>query len=423
MAPVSPENLTMKWIYVAECLYRKCEGGTIYIRVSKRVCGKRKRIMRSTETANPTKAKLFLQRWRDEGWSEKYEVVLPGPQLHEKMLTISDLLNEYVAAGHPARGRVGRTKSVGTVKREQRFLEPIGQWWGNKNPNAVTLADCDQYRDWRNSGGWITKRKQRDGSTKSNRTRGGDTAVDHELDVLSCVLHLARRRDLIRQHPLIGRGKYVSAADVRHCRDVAPTREELHRIEQWLRDRGEHEVADFVCFLAYTGLRIGEALPVRWDSVNWTEEVVQVQREKEGVNPWIALIDDLKVLLTAMRQRRDGWERDTGLVSEYLFPSPFEPDRTRDDSAIRHRLTAACKALNIRHVTPHGLRSYFVTGCREAGLTDAEIAMLIGDKSGPAIIAHTYGDVRDDHLLRQVKRIKLRWQGAVVDESTPQSRR
>jgi len=58
-------------------------------------------------------------------------------------------------------------------------------------------------------------------------------------------------------------------------------------------------------------------------------------------------------------------------------------------------------------VTPHGLRSYFVTRARESGLSDAEIAMLIGDKTGPAIIAHTYGDVRPDYLLKQAQRIRL----------------
>jgi len=62
----------------------------------------------------------------------------------------------------------------------------------------------------------------------------------------------------------------------------------------------------------------------------------------------------------------------------------------------------------MKHVTPHGLRSYFVTQCRQSGLTDAEIAMLIGDKSGPAIISTTYGDVRPDHLFAQAKRVRLR---------------
>ena len=65
-------------------------------------------------------------------------------------------------------------------------------------------------------------------------------------------------------------------------------------------------------------------------------------------------------------------------------------------------------ALGLSHVTPHGLRSYFVTQARQNGLTDAEIAALVGDRSGPAIIAAVYGDVRQGHLLAQAKRIQLR---------------
>jgi integrase len=67
---------------------------------------------------------------------------------------------------------------------------------------------------------------------------------------------------------------------------------------------------------------------------------------------------------------------------------------------------AACKKLGLGRVTPHGLRSYFVTQARQSGLTDAEIAALIGDKTGPAIIAQTYGDLRPDHLLAQARRIR-----------------
>jgi hypothetical protein len=40
-------------------------------------------------------------------------------------------------------------------------------------------------------------------------------------------------------------------------------------------------------------------------------------------------------------------------------------------------------------------------------LPDAEIAALIGDKSGPAIIARTYGDVRPEHLFKQAQRIRF----------------
>ena len=77
-------------------------------------------------------------------------------------------------------------------------------------------------------------------------------------------------------------------------------------------------------------------------------------------------------------------------------------------TTVAKSLADVCRNLGMKHVTPHGLRSYFVTQCRESGLTDAEIAMLIGDKSGPAIISTTYGDVRPDHLFAQAKRVRLR---------------
>jgi hypothetical protein len=63
---------------------------------------------------------------------------------------------------------------------------------------------------------------------------------------------------------------------------------------------------------------------------------------------------------------------------------------------------------DIRRVIPHGLRSYFVTTCRGT-LTDAEIAMAIGDKSGPSLISSTYGDVRPDSFLAQIRKIQQRW--------------
>src|SRR5215475_10127235 len=97
----------------------------------------------------------------------------------------------------------------------------------------------------------------------------------------------------------------------------------------------------------------------------------------------------------------------TRAVGDLLFPSPFDPSKPRDVSAIRHRITAACKKLEIGHVTPHGLRSYFVTQARQSGLTDADIAMLIGDKTGPTIISQTYGDVRPEHLIAQARKISL----------------
>lgn len=175
--------------------------------------------------------------------------------------------------------------------------------------------------------------------------------MDVELNILSGVFGLAVRRNLLKSNPLAGRGRYCLASEVRHCREVAPTPEGLQQLETWLRGRNEHAIADLVCFLAFSGLRIGEALPMTWGAVNWDEEILHMRREKRGITPWVPILPTMEVLLKKMKIRATG---------DMLFPSPFDSGKPRDVSAIRPRITAACKKLDIGHVTPHGLRSYFV---------------------------------------------------------------
>lgn len=382
-----------KFDRLGECLYWK--GGKIVARV--RVNGKP--TWRSTGTDNPAEARKWLKKWRSEEWMEEHGFEAKGVLLHRERVTVSELVKAYVEANCPTKKM--QQKSTTTVKYEKIFLCPIQAYFANRIASAITIGDCDKYREWRLSGGYVSTYKMRGGHPRTMRTSGGNRSVDLELTVLSNVFNLAVRRNVLKLNPFIGRGRYSQASEVRHCREVAPTPETLRQIEQWLRSRNEQAIADLVCFLAYSGLRVGEALPLTWGAVNWSEQIVHVRREKRGITPWVPILSETAALLRDMQSRGECDPADL------LFPSPFNPKKPRDVSAIRHRITAACKKLEIGHVTPHGLRSYFVTQARQSGLTDAEIAALIGDKTGPAIIASTYGDVRSDHLLAQAQRIRL----------------
>jgi integrase len=132
--------------------------------------------------------------------------------------------------------------------------------------------------------------------------------------------------------------------------------------------------------------------------VDWGEELIHVKRSKKGVFPFVLLLPELARLLRRMKSKAK---------SDLIFPSPFNAATPRDDSSYRRRLTQAAAACGLPHVTPQGLRSYFVTQARQSGLTDAEIAQLIGDKTGPSLIAEVYGDVRPDHLLAVARKIQL----------------
>jgi hypothetical protein len=60
-------------------------------------------------------------------------------------------MDSYVSDG--MRTRKGRHKNPATLKYEQAYLKPLRMNFGGKQAAAVSLADCDGYRDWRISGG------------------------------------------------------------------------------------------------------------------------------------------------------------------------------------------------------------------------------------------------------------------------------
>jgi len=313
-------------------------------------------------------------------------------------LTVDDILDNYVGAGHPTvRKRRLKPKAPRSIKNETDCLRPLREYFRSKLASGTTLGDCDEYRAWRNGGGYLAKFMLR-GHAVEKKTKGGDRSVDLELIVLSNAFELAVRQGKLETNPIRDRGRYADEANIRHCREVAPTPKGLALIVAWLISKGFPQDANLTNYLAFTGERLGEALSSRWAQVQWADEIINVKRLKRGVFPFVLLLPELAALLRRMKRKAK---------SDLLFPSPFNPATPRDASSFRRRLAQAARACGLSHVTPQGLRSYFVTQARQSGLTDAEIAQLIGDKTGPSLISEVYGDVRPDHLLAVARNIKL----------------
>lgn len=399
---------TQLFRWVADRLYRTGKRDRIVARV--KVDGKL--TWRSTKTSKLPKAKKWLESWDHEEWAARRgltqgaRLILtpqkpdPTPSASEPgpTLTVNFFLDQYVAAGHPiVKKRAIKKKAPRSIWNETYWIRPIREFFGTKVAAVLTLADCDAYYAWRTGGGYVSRFKVR-GHEVTKKARGGDRMVDLELTLLRNALELAVRRGQMSRNPLRDRGQYTDDSTIRHCREVAPTPGGLQLIVTWMREQDQGDDADLTEFLACTGLRIGEALVLKWDAVDWANKLIHVHRTKKGVFPFVPILPELDALLHRMQGKATG---------SFLFPALFDPEQPRESSSYRRILTKACKVLKLRHVIPHGLRSYFVTQARQSGLTDAEIAQLIGDKTGPTLIAEVYGDVRPDHLLLIARKIQL----------------
>lgn len=376
-------------------------GPKMYLRwrkISFRVCVDGKRKWLSTGTDDPSTARIIYKTWQEEQILRAHGVEPKSHALQRQKLTVNDVIDNYVHDGMPDRKL--NQKAATTIVTETKHLTKLRVFFGGKAAMSIARKDCDDYRRWRTTGGytWIQH-------GKSRKSKAHDKLIDLELQTLANAFALAYRQEKLRTNPLVGRPRYHSGKNTRHCREVAPTSRELLIIEESLRQRSYETIADCVMFLAFSGLRINEALPLKWSTVDWEQQIILVKREKQGGrnwasrNDWVAIEEDMQGLLNKMLLRRGD--------NEFLFPTSDTSPNPIPYQTVYGRLIRTVRLLKMHRVTPHGLRSYFVTQCRESGLPDTEIAELIGDKSGARIIAETYGDVRPEHLRNRIKRVRL----------------
>jgi integrase len=116
--------------------------------------------------------------------------------------------------------------------------------------------------------------------------------------------------------------------------------------------------AELLRVLAYTGLRVGEALALRWSDVDLAGRRLIVQRsvsaDEEGpTKSWqvryVPLADPAKDALERLHARGDFTQRD-----DYVFCGRL--GGRLDASAVRRRYHKARRAAGLRHIKLHGLR-------------------------------------------------------------------
>lgn len=153
-----------------------------------------------------------------------------------------------------------------------------------------------------------------------------------------------------------------------------PTEEDIERIKS-MKDTPD---GLFLNFLLYTGLRLGEALAVRWGDIDPVKEIIEVHQSLyfAGKNQ-----GELKEPKTEAGQRR--------VIYLKKLQSMLEPFRTSDEKFVFGKgdkpmskraydcLRQRCRKTGL-NVTPHQLRHAYATLLFEAGVPEKTAQNLMG---------------------------------------------
>ena len=214
-----------------------------------------------------------------------------------------------------------------------------------------------------------------------------------ELETLSLMFRYAMRRGIILENPCDG---FKRRKEIQRQVETL-SREQFSELIRELRNSSKavsSGAADMIEFLAYSGLRIGEARQIRWNDVNCRQNTIWVSGGETGTKSHrersITIYPNLRNLLERIGSRNSQRSSDSRL---FEIRSP------------RKALDLACKRLGFPRFRVHSLRHFFATNAMEEGVNFRTLANWLGHADGGILVSKTYGHLRQEFSDEAAKKM------------------
>ena len=350
---MTQERSNLKYVKVAECLYRATATGTYYALVKKRG----KQIRKSLGTTDRKLAERRLTEFREK--------VGRLTETGSGKILFAELADRWLAMVR------GNMKSS-SAKRREVCIGQLKPFFGQMPVRNISSRDCDS---------WIIKR----GNRLSSRT------YNIERETLTQILAYAKRDGFLLDNP----AESIPRRKETKKQIIVPTREQFQVLVQTIRsaDCRAHSAANLVELLAYSGMRLSEAINLLWGDVDFVRHVFTVTGGQMGTKNGNARTIPLFPAMGELLERIKGESN----------PSPKEriiPIRTA-----KKAIATACKKAELPHFHHHTQRHYFASNAIEVGIDFKVISHWLGHRDGGSLVAKTYGHLRDAHSFDMAKRM------------------
>lgn len=241
--------------------------------------------------------------------------------------------------------------------------------FGPMEAESLTVADCRAHMDER------------------RKTGIKDGTLHTELGHLRIVLRWAQRIGLIERAPHIERPPLPAPKDAYLTRD---------EIAALLQAAQAPHLRLAIMLLIGTGCRIGAALELTWDRVDWSRRMIHLRNPFDtGKRKGRAAVPVNDRLLTALQ------EAHSGALTPYVIEWGGKPVKS-----IKTGLKRAGEAIGRPDVSAHMLRHSAAVWLAEDGHGMDEIAQFLGHASS-AITAKVYARYSPDYLRKLASSLEV----------------
>jgi integrase len=225
----------------------------------------------------------------------------------------------------------------------------------------------------------------------TNRTR------NKSLTILGGIMARARKLYALPANPVRDVEKLREGYDATSFEFYSP--EEVHAL---VRSAASEQDAALFLTAAFTGLRRGELVALRWRDVDFERSAVRVAGSyangklttpKSGHGRVVPMVPEVAEVLARLGQRTESVEDD-----DLVFPG--EIGRYLDGSALRRRFVGACARAGLRPIRFHDLRHTFGTLAVRGAESIVELQNWLGHAEVRTTMRYTHYREQQDAAAR-----------------------
>ncbi len=148
--------------------------------------------------------------------------------------------------------------------------------------------------------------------------------------------------------------------------------------------------AAFFEFVFFTGMRLSEALALRWDAVSTEKRTAHVcrgialgevvERTKTGGDRYVLRNERALHALEFTKKYAERRKKGVGKILEtpFIFPLSKNSEYVRQTSDLHKQWKPTLEALGVRHRPPYNCRHTYATICIMSGMNSAFISQQLG---------------------------------------------
>jgi len=322
----------------------------------------RKRVRVSLKTKNPLRAQFLWEQEFKKRWSEYYGIEFPGKP---EKISFKDAAKDFVEYEK-------NVKRIKEWKLQEDRLSRISELWGNIYLSDIKREHLVKLDDHLKSLG------------RSKAT------INHYFTLLKSLFNYAIKKKIFSGDNPVNEIKPYLVEERR--REYSPEEiwriiEAAERIEKEARKNAlfQKHVKRIVLLLLYTGMRLGEAINLRWENIKDDKIVLKRTETKQKREKVIPLTDSIRqVLETMMNERRkDG----------YVFPMKGRDRKTvwAKDTIDKIRKYSGIPDF-IFHNIRHTASTIMVSEALGRGASLADIMKVLGHSQVETTLKYVHTD-------------------------------